>query len=568
MPSVRSAILRAACVGFLHPIAASAQGEPYQRGLDLEQRERYADAAVAYREAIASAPGSLAAVLGLERVYAQLGWTDSILPVLARAIAAAPRAAPLRTALLRSLRSLGRYEESQRAFEQWRRDWPGDATPYRELTRLLIAEGRTAAGDSLLHRARAELGTERGMELELAQLRAATGQWELSAAAWRDAVTQTPHYDQAAVFSLMPMPPAARDGVRRVLARPPVTPGARRVLAALEVAWGSPREGWAALAQLRPASDTLVLQSWLDFAKRAEESEAWLVARDALAAAYTQTQSPEHAVRAATNALNGGDAQGAARLAARAESALDSATAARTAVPVRLRALSTLGRADEAQQLLAAYDRLLHPAQRGELTQLLAWGWVRSGNTAKARDVLGDTSRVGAGGEARGWLALYDGDLSTARRFLKPTRNPSPELLAALAFIGRTTVDSAPTVGRAFLALARGDTVAAAAAFEEGAREIRDVSTLLMAHAARLHATRQNDVRALELWQRIAESRGDSPEAPEANLEWARMLRRTGQTGAAIERLEYLILTYPQSALVPQARRELELARQAVPPAS
>ncbi|HJU64619.1 MAG TPA: hypothetical protein VJ596_03030, partial [Gemmatimonadaceae bacterium] len=483
-------------------------------------------------------------------------------------IAASPRVAPLRTALLRSLRSLGRYDRSQQAFEEWRREWSGDPTPYRELTRLLIAEGRTAAGDSLLHRARTELGTERGLELELAQLRAATGQWELSAAAWREAVNTTPHYDQAAVFSLMPMPPASRDAVRRVLARPPATPGARRVLAALELAWGSPREGWAALAELRPPSDTLVLQSWLDFAKRAEDAEAWLVARDALVAAYSHTRSAEHAVRAGSDALNGGDAQGAARLAAHAEAAMDSATAARTALPVRLRALSTLGQADEAQRLLAAYDRLLHPAQRAELTQLLAWGWVRSGNTAKAREVLGDTSRAGVGGEARGWLALYDGDLRTARRFLKPSRNASSELLTALAVLTRTKSDSAPTLGSAFLALARADTLAAATAFEEGARTVRDVATLLLATAARLYGARQNEERALALWQNIAQARGDSPEAPEANLEWARILRRAGQNPAAIERLEYLILTYPQSALVPQARRELELARRAVPPAS
>jgi hypothetical protein len=30
-------------------------------------------------------------------------------------------------------------------------------------------------------------------------------------------------------------------------------------------------------------------------------------------------------------------------------------------------------------------------------------------------------------------------------------------------------------------------------------------------------------------------------------------------------RLEHLLLTYPQSALAPQARRELDLARNAVP---
>jgi len=59
-----------------------------------------------------------------------------------------------------------------------------------------------------------------------------------------------------------------------------------------------------------------------------------------------------------------------------------------------------------------------------------------------------------------------------------------------------------------------------------------------------------------------------SPEAPEAELEWARALRQSGDAGAATERLEHLILTYPQSALVPQARRELDEIRRAVPSTS
>jgi hypothetical protein len=41
---------------------------------------------------------------------------------------------------------------------------------------------------------------------------------------------------------------------------------------------------------------------------------------------------------------------------------------------------------------------------------------------------------------------------------------------------------------------------------------------------------------------------------------------RAGNRTTAAGRLEHLILTYPQSALVPQARRELELAKSAIPP--
>jgi hypothetical protein len=42
-------------------------------------------------------------------------------------------------------------------------------------------------------------------------------------------------------------------------------------------------------------------------------------------------------------------------------------------------------------------------------------------------------------------------------------------------------------------------------------------------------------------------------------------LRRGGHAADAVTHLEHMILTYPESALVPQARRELELARSAIP---
>ena len=43
-------------------------------------------------------------------------------------------------------------------------------------------------------------------------------------------------------------------------------------------------------------------------------------------------------------------------------------------------------------------------------------------------------------------------------------------------------------------------------------------------------------------------------------------IRRSGDTSGAIAHLEHLILNAPESALLPQARRELDLVRGTVPP--
>jgi TolA-binding protein len=88
----------------------------------------------------------------------------------------------------------------------------------------------------------------------------------------------------------------------------------------------------------------------------------------------------------------------------------------------------------------------------------------------------------------------------------------------------------------------------------------------LLSTAAQVEAARKNDAEAIALWRRIVEKEGDTPEAPQAELEWARLLRRTGDNPGAAEHLEHMILTYTKSALIPQARRELELAKSAIPP--
>jgi hypothetical protein len=53
--------------------------------------------------------------------------------------------------------------------------------------------------------------------------------------------------------------------------------------------------------------------------------------------------------------------------------------------------------------------------------------------------------------------------------------------------------------------------------------------------------------------------------APAAELAWAQLLLRQLRAQEAVAHLEHLILTYPTSAVVPEARRELERAKGAIP---
>jgi tetratricopeptide (TPR) repeat protein len=546
----------------LAPAPARAQAQPGlpMRALELEQAGKWREALSAYRAALDES--MTASILGIERVYDQLGKRDSILPLIDSLVTKRPREPMLRTVQLRTLAYLHRDEAAAAAFELWVLIAPRDAVPYREYARLLLDAGRSASADSVLQRAQRALGGTKDITVEMAQLRAATGLWELSAQSWREAMLTSPYLDQAAVFSLFPAPDSVRAAVRQVFRAPPLQVESRRALALLELRWSSAREGWIALRELPPSDDAA--QAWTEFGDEAEASGAWLIARDAFAAALAHKPTRELAVRAANDALSGSDAASAVKLLEPYAAATDSESV-RSVLPLRVRALSALGRASDAEALITANAPRLDSLARVRLVRMAAWGWVRAGDLARARAAMGTTPMGEDEDRTMGWISLYEGDLKSARRILKRSSETDPDLLLALALLGRTKVDSAPAVGAAFLALARGDSADAATRLEAAAPQVPDAGALMLNAAARIVAARHDDSTAIALWQRIVTDHASAPEAAEAELEWARTLRRHGDSAAAVQRLEHMILTYPRSALVPQARRELDLARQSVP---
>lgn len=556
--------LRVASAGVLHA-QAPADTMMFYKALDLEAAGKYREAAPLFRAALRTS-AVVNALLGLERVYAELGWSDSLVAPLDTLIAANPREETYRTVQLRTLQSLGKDADLRRAFERWIHDTPNNAAPYREYARLLLQKNQAVAADSILIRARQVLGTTKDLQLELAQARAAQGQWVESAQAWRQALLTADYLEQAAAYALAPTPSSARQQIREIFLAPPIEVPSRRALADLETGWGSPADGWNALKDLPP--DSTSADAWSEFAKRAEAEERWTIAREALELAVRWKRTPELALRAATAALNAGDASAALRLAPLTDAHGDSSLVARAYLPLHARALAALGRPAEAERLVDAYDRFLAPGARNSLTRTIAWGWVRTGNMTRARAALAATGVDGDSSDAAGWLALYEGNLKSARGLLRGGTESSPELALALGLIARLKADSAPAIGHAFLALARGDSAGAIAQFMQAADQTPTVRSLLLFTAAQVEAARKNDTAAIALWKRIVDSEGATPEAPQAELEWARLLRRNGDNPGAAEHLEHMILTYPHSALVPQARRELELAKSTIPPVS
>lgn len=554
-------ILALSCSLTLRALAAQdPSGGLLGRAFDLETSGKCAEAIPLYRRGLWGGDPT-GPLLGLERCYNLFGRSDSLLAIVDSVLRRRPRDPVARQVQLRTLLMAQRDAEARMAFSQWVGVAPRDPMPFRQFAQLLLDQGRVRAADSVLQLATVVLGGRRQVAPQLAELKASLQMWEESARAWRDALADEPYLEQTAIFVLLHAPAPARDSVRAVLAQPPVELTARRVLAGLELRWRSAREGWLALQALQPSDS--VVDAWLEFAAQAEEQGAWLAARDAYAWALRQRPLGTLRIKAAAAALQGGEPRSALELLPEVVPG-DSALVASYWL-LRVRALAQLGLASEAETAADRGRGSLGPVAYQTALGAVAWGWVRVGDTRRARAAL---EKAGAAGDDQvgAWLALYDGNLEAARVGLRRVDEPTQESVAALALLARTSADSSRLLGEAFLALARRDSAVAAARFSEAALALQDAAPLLLAMSARIYLARGDTAGSLALWQRIVEHHANAPEAAEAELEWGRALARRGDASAAVARLEHMILAYPRSALVAQARQELERLRGAIPP--
>ena len=589
--------------GGLNPVTTiSDTTDPLGIALTAEEKGELKRAASAYREVLQRAlmPGASQgdrvelSLLGLERVWADMGVRDSILPVVQRVVMLRPADPVARGIQLRTLVNLGRDEEARLAFSSWRRAAGNDGAPFREYSRLLLAAGRAQAADSVLGVAGRLLGAGGMISGEVAQLHVALGRWDAAAVAFRESLASQPYLETAALFALQRAPIATRDSIREVLSAPPVSLRPRRLLSSLELAWGEPRRAWTALSSVR--ADDSTTAAWRSFGEETEFMQTWPVARDAWVAIFERRGDLEAQQHAAQAALSAGDASLALNLATRPappataanplarpagkgdavklDPTRDAATRLRTLLPIEIAALGELGRAKDAQARLDASMSQLDEPARAAMARPLVTAWLRAGDVERARAAV-KGSDLAEDDETAGWLALYEGDLATARKRLVRADTKRGPLVDALGLLARTRVQKSPSLGLAFLALAQRDSAAASARFVALADSLGEAAPVLLSLASRIEAAKTikaaNGKRpvspsALVLWDRIVAQYPKSPEAPEALLASARAFRDAGDNPTAVTRFESLLIDYPESALLPQARRDLERLRGQVPP--
>jgi tetratricopeptide (TPR) repeat protein len=561
------------------PVAARAPAQvPLERALDLEQEGRLAEAAEAYRAVLALQPADVGALLGAERAYAQLGRRDSAAALARRALAVDSTSRLINVVLLRSLRALRDDSALAAAFERWTSAAPRDVAPYEEMARLLLADGRDAQARALVQRARQRLGDPRAAAAQMAEVEAREAAYGPAAEEWRSAVAREPGMLEAAVHSLRTVAPADRDLVLRTLSGGPdaVTGGA--IAVDLLLAWEEPRHAWALLRGGLPESGPVRAARLRHFAEgvgRLDGVEARRMAAEALELSAQSQTGPDAArtrIESARAFAAAGDVAAARRLLramAEAPGTPSGVASAARATLVELAAAE--GAPGEAARLLEQERASLSVGEFQHLARRVAFAWVRSGAVDRAEAaVAGDSSL--AGDEVRGWVALFRGDLDRAAATLRavgadagdPDR--APERAAAVALASAVGRDPLPALGAALLMAAEGDTLGSSRALAGVARALDgDAQAEVRLWAARFAAAAHDTAAAVATWEEVAARPGASTAGAAALLSLARVAATRGRFAEAADRLEELILRDPESALVPEARRELDRVRGLVP---
>lgn len=242
------------------------------------------------------------------------------------------------------------------------------------------------------------------------------------------------------------------------------------------------------------------------------------------------------------------------------------------AVAALIAVTAEAGRVEEAEARLREWGDRLTLDDAAALRRQVAWGWIKRGELDRAEGVLQDDSTVTVLA-VRGWIALFRGDLRGATESFRGagprsgTREEVTRRTAVLALLQGVAPDSAPELGRALLLLERGDSAAALEALDGAAARLppQGGRAGVLTYAGRLAFGLGDYERAATVFLAAIAADPQSASAPTAGYHLARTYEKLGRTDRAMDRLEALILEYPESAVVPLARRMLERLRGAVP---
>jgi tetratricopeptide (TPR) repeat protein len=547
------------------------------RALDLERRGDYAAAAAAYQAVLSSNPADVSALLGLERSLLPLSRSAEMLPVVGAALTAAPTSSTVYGIALRAWAAADQPDSVRSLAERWAQLAPTEETPYREWGAAELGRQDRSAAKAVYLQGRARLGRPDAMAAELAQLALAEGDYPEAMQEWLLAVRRLSGYRGIAVSTLSQAPEQDRPELLRLMAVDPDLTS-RRLEAELRTRWGDPVGGYHALSSALPDNRVqaiAALRTLLDQVRTLRTTEAKQAQGqilEAIASRSPDVQSSRLRLEAAQAYAAAGDRAGARRmLTALADDRLAPPSVSSDAGSTLVGVLIEEGKPAEAQQRLTQLKPTLSAEVYDALRRGVATAWMHSGDLARADSTIAADSSVD-GLALSGRIRLYRGDIAGALERFKAAgpyagdRADATRRTALLALLQPIEEDSLPELGQALLRLEQGDTadatqrlehVAGGLAPQHGGAELNLLAGRLLLASGR--------IADAERLLRLATTRDATATAPAAELALAELLLASKRPTEAVEVLEHLILTFSQSALVPQARRKLDEARGAVP---
>lgn len=575
MASFVLSVLSICCL--LLPEAAWAQKPAVTRAFDLERRGDYSAAADAYRALLAAKPADVSALLGLERSLLPLNRGTEILPLVQAALAAAPSSSAVYGIALRAWAAADRPDSVRSLAERWARIAPTEETPYREWGAAELGRQDRPAARAAYLRGRERLRRADALAAELAQLSLGEGDYSAALREWLLAVRRLPGYHATAVATLGRAPLNARPDLLRLLNRESDL-ASSRLEAELRARWGDPLGAHRTLIAALPMNRVqaiAALQGLLDQLKTlrapaARQAQGRVL--EALAERSLEAQAPRLRLEAGQAYSAAGDREAARRMLSgltddRAAPTSVASDAATTLVGV----LIAEGKLDEASQRLAERRAALSADEYDRLRRRISAGWIRQGDLGRAESAVANDSSV-EGLALSGRIQLYRGDIAGAVERFKAAgpyagdRAEATQRTVLLALLQPLESDSLPELGKALLQVEQGDTAQAIAGLERAAAELSPENGAAELHflAGRLLAATGKPIDAERLFRAAAVKQAPAT-APAAELALAELFISSRRPAEAVELLEHLILTYPESALVPQARRKLDEARGVVP---
>ncbi|MGQ0813578.1 MAG: tetratricopeptide repeat protein [Gemmatimonadota bacterium] len=572
----------------LSPAVAFAQEQPVTDELallrDASAREvagDFAGSRLILERILKLNPQSLSALLSYERVLRMEGRLADLIPFVEAHLKADQTSAIGHQMLVRAFSSLDQIRDLERAGELWVRATPKIETPYREIARVWQQRGEFTRALQYLELGRSRVGRGDALALELGDAYAGLEEYSRAVREWDRAIGAEARgllLVQRRLATLQDGGAQVLPGLVDALMRAPASHARKRAAAQLAIDAGLSQRAEQVVREV--ASDLRGAERKSFLVEMARRSDAAQLPRVALWA-YSQLTPVDMsadqmlAIRARTAelALAVGDTASAARSYRELEHSLAaSSPQRRQAIALRIQLMAKEGRLAQAEQDLAAFrGEFPNARELDAVAATLASAYIEKDETERAEQSLAGVSGPRSS-IARGRIALRRGDVNEAKAALlaaAPSLHgaEATETIRLVTLLGKVSRKGAELLGKSMSLVGAGSGKQAFTLLEKSVDELAATERAsILDFAAAIADRSQLPLDAERARRVIVEAHPRSIEAPAALLALARSLTERGEAAdEARQYLEKLIIEYPRSALVPQARQELDRLQGRVP---